>query len=112
MKPNSSWRKPVVRMPRERQQPNGTNKTVEEEMKRNIVAIVTLVVVCLAASPSHAAKTCAQSMPEAKAALDQAPASAKKQAALKHYQAAEAALKSGAEKTCLSEVMAVKPALK
>jgi hypothetical protein len=81
-------------------------------MKRNIVAIAALVAVCVAASPSYAKKTCAQKLPQAKTAVDQSSDSGKKQAALNHYQAAEAALKSGDETTCLTEVKAVTSALK
>lgn len=47
-----------------------------------------------------------------KAAWDKAPAGPKKDAALKHYQAAEAALKAHNEQGCISALKQAQAALK
>jgi len=53
-------------------------------------------------TPAPAATSGAEMMKTVKAAWDKAPAGSKKDAALKHYQAAEAALKANNEAGCVA----------
>jgi hypothetical protein len=66
----------------------------------------------MATSPTPAATSGAEMMKTVKAECDKAPAGPKKDAALKHYQAAEAALKAHNEAGCISALKQAQAALK
>ena len=63
-------------------------------------------------TPARAATSGAEMMKTVKAAWDKAPAGPKKDAALKHYQAAEAALKAHNEQGCVAALKQAQAALK
>ena len=63
-------------------------------------------------APAPAATSGAEMMKTVKAAWDKAPAGPKKDAALKHYQAAEAALKAHNEQGCVTALKQAQAALK
>ena len=62
-------------------------------------------------TPAPAATSGAEMMKTVKAAWDKAPAGSKKDAALKHYQAAEAALKANNEAGCVAALKQAQAAL-
>ena len=62
-------------------------------------------------TPAPAATSGAEMMKTVKAAWDKAPAGSKKDAALKHYQAAEAALKANNEADCVAALKQAQAAL-
>lgn len=62
--------------------------------------------------PAPAVTSGAEMMKTVKAAWDKAPAGPKKDAALKHYQAAEAALKAHNEQGCIAALKQAQAALK
>jgi hypothetical protein len=62
--------------------------------------------------PAPAATSGAEMMKTVKAAWDKAPAGPKKDAALKHYQAAEAAVKAHNEQGCIAALKQAQAALK
>ena len=62
--------------------------------------------------PAPAATSGAEMMKTVNAAWDKAPAGPKKDAALKHYQAAEAALKAHNEQGCVAALKQAQAALK
>jgi hypothetical protein len=63
-------------------------------------------------TPPPAATSGAEMMKTVKAAWDKAPAGPKKDAALKHYHAAEAALKAHNEQGCIAALKQAQAALK
>ena len=65
-----------------------------------------------APTPAPAATSGAEMMKTVKAAWDKAPAGPKKVAGLKHYQAAEAALKAHNEQGCIAALKQAQAALK
>jgi hypothetical protein len=62
-------------------------------------------------TPAPAATSGAEMMKTVKAAWDKAPAGSKKDAALKHYQVAEAALKANNEAGCVAALKRAQAAL-
>ncbi len=78
---------------------------------RMLALAVALALGVGAAAPAFA-KDCASELTAVKTAWDKTAPGAKKDDALKHYQAAEKAHKAKDEKTCLAEVDLARAALK